>query len=97
MHIKTKTNTELGGTLIDIFVKTVFFHQNIIKISFYEFFMVNYDYLIETNFMFNDISFFYKVPLAVLFYGLEICPRDVVTKCHFKIFLILLRLHSDVS
>ena len=28
-------------------VKTVFFHQNMNKISFYKFFMVHYDYLIK--------------------------------------------------
>ena len=30
-----------------MFVKTVFFHQNMNKISFYKFFMVHYDYLIK--------------------------------------------------
>ena len=30
-----------------IFVKTVFFHGNMNKISFYKFFMVHYDYIIE--------------------------------------------------
>ena len=29
------------------------------------------------------------------YFSVEICPRDVVTKCHFEIFLILLCLHTD--
>ena len=47
----------------EIFVKTVFSHQNMNKIS------LDFDYIVSYRkvFMFNGIFCFYKVPLAVLF------------------------------
>ena len=44
---KKKINKKKTKPSQEIFVKTVFFHQNMNTISFYKLFMVHYDYLIE--------------------------------------------------
>ena len=44
---KKKKKKKIYIYSLEIFVKTVFFHQNMNKISFYKFFKVHYVYLIE--------------------------------------------------